>query len=110
MSDLNYVASYGTELMDQPRVQRAEFGDGYVAEAPDGINPVKEVWNVLFDTISLADGEAIRAFLRTKTGSTFTWTNPNGVEKRYRQAGELKMPRKGPNTVSLTVVFEEAFV
>jgi phage-related protein len=109
MSDFNYVPSYRSDVTDQFRILRAQFGDGYAAMAPEGVNPVSEVWKLVFDQITVAEGEAIRSFLRGKIGQSFTWTNPNGVEKRYTVVGEVTMPRTGPSSVSLTCTFEEWF-
>lgn len=109
MSDFNYIPSYQSEVSDEYAVDLAQFGDGYVATAPDGINPVKEVWRLRFDNIKLVDGEAIRAFLKTKAGLSFTWTPPGGTEKRWRHIGGVNMPRIGSAVVNLTCVFEEYF-
>lgn len=109
MSDFAYVPSYSTEVTDEYAELTAQFGMGYKQTAPDGINPVKEVWRLQFSEIPLDRGEAIRAFLRTKVGSTFTWTPPGSTEKRWRRIGEVSMPRSGPTTVNLTCTFEQAF-
>lgn len=109
MSDFTYVPSYTSDVTDQYAVSRADFGDGYVATAPDGINAVKEVWRLLFENAKLTDGNAIRAFLKGKAGATFTWTPPGGSEKRWRLLGDVAMPRTGPTTVNLTCTFEESF-
>lgn len=107
MSDFTWVPSYDAELVDEHRVKEARFGDGYVQTSADGINPVKEVWNLPFEGISLTVGEAIRAFLRTKTGQSFTWTNPNGVEKSYRLRGDVRQRRHGPVSVTMNITLEE---
>lgn len=109
MSDFNYIPSYKSSVSDAYAVDRAEFGDGYVLTAPNGINPVREVWRLVFDSIKRTDGDAIRAFLKSKAGRSFSWTPPGGAEKRWRQAGDVEMPFEGPSVVTLHVVFEEAF-
>lgn len=109
MSDFNWTPSYRTEVEDQYAVKEARFGDGYRQTSPDGVNPVAEVWNLVFENIPLATGQAIRAFLKGKAGTSFTWTNPDGVEKRYTLRGAVAMPRVGPTTVNLSCTFEEFF-
>lgn len=109
MSDFNYTPSYNTDVTDEYRTLRAQFGDGYVQEAPDGINAVRDVWRLLFENIALADGEAIRTFLRGKAGVPFTWTPPGGTEAKYKLRGEVNMPRTGGVTVNLSCVLERHF-
>lgn len=109
MSDFTYTPSYATPVTDKFRELEARFGGGYVQTAPDGLNAVAEVWSLQFEAIPLARGEAIRAFLRSKVGASFTWTPPGGSEKRFRRIGEVTMPRSGPTTVNLTCTFEEWF-
>jgi phage-related protein len=96
MSDFNYVPSYTTGGSDKYAELESRFGDGYVQSIPDGINPVAETINLVFDPIVDADIEAIRAFFRGKAGQTFTWTNPKtAVEKRYRRKGEVNFTYGG---------------
>ena len=109
MSDFTYVPSYATPVEDEYRELTAQFGGGYAQTAPDGINPVSEVWSLQFNEIPLARGEAIRAFLRTKVGTSFTWTPPGGSETRFRRVGSVTMPRTGPTTVNLTCTFRQWF-
>lgn len=109
MSDFTWTPSYTSDVTDQYSVDRAEYGDGYVATAANGINPVKQVWRLVFDPCKLDVGNAIRAFLRSKAAKSFTWTPPGEAEKRWRLVGDVSMPRTGPATVTLTCVFEEAF-
>jgi phage-related protein len=109
MSDFNYVPSYGSEVTDEYRTLVAQFGGAYKQEAPDGINPVRDVWRLVFDNITRTDGEAIRDFLRGKCGQAFTWTPPGGTEAKYKLRGEVSMPFTGGSTVSLTFVLERHF-
>jgi phage-related protein len=108
MSDFTYVPSYTTDGADKFAELVNKFGDGYQQVIPDGINPVAETWNLVFDPIPIADIGSIRAFFREKTGQTFTWTNPSGVEKRYRRTGDVTWAIAG-NAGSLHVTIEEAF-
>lgn len=109
MSDFAYVPSYRTDVTDEYKTLKVEFGDGYSQEGPDGINPVREVWALRFDNIPLATGQAIRAFFKARTGQSFTWTNPDGVEKRYKLRGNVTTPREGPAVVTLNCIIAEHF-
>lgn len=109
MSDFNYVPSYQTDGSDQFSELEAKFGDGYRQVSPDGINPVAERWNLVFDTVPTATAEAIRTFLRSHAGQSFTWTNPSSVEKRYIRTGEVSFVPAGPGHYSLRFTIEEFF-
>lgn len=109
MSDFAYNPSYKTAVTDEYAVDRGDYGDGYVVTAPHGINPVKEVWRLVYQDIPRTTGDAIRTFLKGKAGQSFTWTPPGASEKRWRQVGHVEMPFEGPSVVTLTVVFEEVF-
>lgn len=81
MSDFTWIpsASPAPILEEEPRVLSAKFGDGYEQRAGDGINNRPQVWTVHFNNRSLAQANAIIAFLRARNGaSSFTWTPPDG--------------------------------
>lgn len=107
MSDFTWTPSYDTEVEDSYTTRRAKLGDGYELSAPSGINPARESWTLVFDNIPRATSEEIRDFLRSKVGQGFTWTNPEGVEKRYECPDGARFRRNGPNTVSGGCVFNE---
>lgn len=109
MSDFTYVPSYQTAVVDEHKTLVAQFGNGYKQESPDGINPVREVWRMVFDNITRTDGDAIRAFFRARVGQPFTWTPPGGSEGKYKLRGEVTMPFQGPTVVSLSFVLEQHF-
>ena len=108
-SELAYEPSYGTEVSDQFAVDSAELGDGYEASAPAGINATREVWRLVYDRISLTNANAIRAFLATKVGASFTWTPPGGTEKRFKLLGEVSARRVGPSTCDMSFTLREHF-
>ena len=108
MSDFAFAPSYTTAGSDEYAELEAKFGDGYKQVSPDGINPVLEKWNLVFDPITREDIESIRGFFRGKVGQTFTWTNPSGDEKRYRRVGSVNWDHAGL-AGRLVVTIEEAF-
>jgi phage-related protein len=108
MSDFTYVPSYTTSGSDKFAELKTQFGDGYTQTTPDGINAIKETWNLVFDPIAVADITAIRDFFRSKVGQSFTWTNPSGVEKRFQRTGEVNWTLVGLSG-TLTVTIEEYF-
>jgi phage-related protein len=60
----------------EPRLQIAQFGDGYMQRTLDGINPYKTTWNLNFngrhDSVILA----MNAYLVGLKGFSFPFLNP----------------------------------
>lgn len=80
MNTFPYVPSRSTACNTQPRILRAQFGDGYSQEALDGINAIPRNWEVVFEPIhgetttpSLQD---LDAFFRANAGLRFQWVQP----------------------------------
>lgn len=69
-----WAESASTSLEEQPAVRKTAFGDGYQQRAPDGLNHITQVWNVRFDEVGQAAGDAIIAFFRSHGGwKRFDW-------------------------------------
>lgn len=79
MSDFTWIPEFGSSADSEVAVESSQLGDGYVAEIPDGLNPMKQTFPLSFTrpTAEIAD---IEAFLRAKMGAIFTWTPPDGTE------------------------------
>src|SRR5574343_419898 len=59
------------------RVLTAQFGDGYNQRTPDGMNAVKQTWNVQTIPLEADDFETCINFLYGKGGVTaFQWIPP----------------------------------
>lgn len=60
------------------------FGDGYEQRSGDGINGVREEWDLNFTLRTKTEVEAIVAFLAARKGvESFDWTTPVGQLKRF---------------------------
>jgi len=109
MSDFTYTPSVGTPLSLSPRTKRAEFGDGYLQRASDGINTNPQNWNLVFNNLSDTDADAIEAFLEGKAGVTkFTWTPPGKAEAAFICEKWQRTYIEGPLN-NITMLFEEVF-
>lgn len=82
MDTFNFTIYEGTQAKMTPRTLVAQFGDGYVQESADGINPMLRVWDVAFTNIPGVTGttptlKAINDFLTLQGGwQRFLWTQP----------------------------------
>jgi len=82
METFSYTPSFETQAMMTPRTLVAQFGDGYVQEAGDGINAMLRPWDLVFSNRSAATGvtptlKQINDFLTAHAGYVrFLWTQP----------------------------------
>ena len=82
MSEFTWQPAPGFVEQSTPRILLAQFGDGYSAAAPDGLNALDQRWSLHFAGVAATMLE-IDTFLRSKGGATsFTWTPYGGSEVR----------------------------
>lgn len=73
----SWTPSKSITKTQKPRVLTAQFGDGYSQRIVNGINPITREWSVAFNSKSVADANAIEAFLEARSGvEGFLWTPP----------------------------------
>lgn len=68
------------------RLKEARFGDGFSQRSGDGLNPLEEQWQVVWNTLRADDFLAIHDFLKGLTsGESFDWTPPlpGAVQQKY---------------------------
>lgn len=108
MSDFTYQPQYGAQVKKAPRVLLASFGDGYEQRLSDGLNPIKDSWNLTFKDTN-ANIDAINSFLTTKNAvESFTWT-PSGYSEIRVVCREWSVTVDTPTTSSLMATFEQVF-
>ena len=66
-------------------VRKAAFGNGYSQAAPDGINYIKDVWNVTFEMLTQAERDAFVVTLDSLgSWDYFTWQSfGDSASKRW---------------------------
>lgn len=75
MAVFDWGESSKVTQVEEPRVQRAKFGDGYEQRSADGINTSAQVWDLLFDQVDPAIAADLLGFLRARNGvEAFDWT------------------------------------
>lgn len=90
------------------RVRKAEFGDGYVQVAKDGINSSTVKYELTWPVLSLADAATIKAFFDARGGyEYFYYTVPGDIERAYRNGPVVKAYQDSGVTCSLTVTLTE---
>ena len=59
------------------RTLQAQFGDGYKARRPDGINTLMETWGVRTPMRPIDEVQALEAEIIALGASSFAWTPPH---------------------------------
>lgn len=97
----------GTKIDTAFRVKKAEFGDGYTQAMPDGINPVKDVIQLTWDTLLEEDALTIHNWLKSKMGTIpFYYDVDLGITRKWT----CTAVGRGKNDVmSITATFEDYF-
>lgn len=96
--------SPGTNNTPEVRVLSAEFGDGYTQEGPDGLNNVKAIYKLKWDTLTVAQADAIEAFFVSKKGTEpFYWRPRASLDWMKFTCKEWTRDLGMPNTFSATL-------
>lgn len=78
MAVFDWGESRSSRVEVEARVAEVRFGDGYAQRSPDGLNPIGEAWDLVFDAVDDSIGDAIENFLRARTTSlvaeAFDWS------------------------------------
>ena len=84
MATFTVPADFGSPMSEEPRVLRAQFGDGYSQRVADGINVAPEKWNLRFSARTPTERDAILSFLEGQNGwQSFDWTSPRGTVGKW---------------------------
>ena len=60
--------SFGTDMTEDYRVGRVDFGDNLSQRWSPGLNPVRQQWRLVWTGISDDDAEVLRLFFRGLKG------------------------------------------
>jgi phage-related protein len=88
-------------------VNEAQYGDGYVASAPAGINPDQEVWQIVTPPLPVKDARKLLDMLQATYGKGFIWRNkPSGATASHYWIRPQKVqwqPKSSNASLSLTI-------
>lgn len=93
-----------------PRMIDNRYGDGYKQSIADGVNPIQRTWTLSWDYLSIAEADAIEAFLDSHVGAVFYYRLPREQAPRTWIWTSRQRTPVLPNEDSLTVSIEERFV
>lgn len=113
MAIYDWVESPGTALQERPRVAATRFGDGYQERAPDGLNPITQVWTVQHRNVDDEVADAIVAFLRARITAVagqeaFEWWPPRAAAAiRVTCSDWSRTLGERVDTSTITATFEQ---
>lgn len=95
--------SPGTTDTPEIKLKTADFGDGYSQETRDGINWIRKVVSVTWDTLTVAQATAIESFFRTQGGDTpFYYALSDDMTRKWT-CKVFSRVRSAPNTYTATL-------
>lgn len=91
----------------------AQFGDGYMQRATDGINQKQERWTLLFNNLEQTDRDTLQSFIDTvKMSAVIEWTAPgDATEKNWviDPQSLISETAKAGNVFSITISLKRVF-
>lgn len=85
----------------------AQFGDGYMQRAGDGINKKQEAWSITYDNLNQVDRDALWVFIDSvEMSDVIEWTAPGDlVEKKWIIDPESEISEQAKTGAIYTVSF-----
>lgn len=103
MALFTWTPDQGVTKEVTPRIKSTKFGNGYSQDVVDGMNPIDEVWPLMFSLRTKAEILAIDDFLTDNIGVYFTWVTPEGVTKKFVcKKWTVNYMHDGDNSLSAT--------
>tara|TARA_B100000214_G_scaffold233610_1_gene170592 strand:- start:140 stop:481 length:342 start_codon:yes stop_codon:yes gene_type:complete len=102
--------SYNSRKVTAPRVNVAQFNDGYQHRIKFGLNIKPYVWSLSFNC-SETDSDTIEAFLeaRADDGASFDWTPPGSSTAYKWTCSRWTKTIPYVNRAILNMTFEQVF-
>lgn len=85
----------------------AQFGDGYMQRAIDGINDKKEAWNIQYDNLDQTDRDLVWVFIDfVKSTNVIEWQAPGDLtEKKWIIDPEGSVAEQAKSAAIYTIAF-----
>lgn len=103
-------AAPGSSVETEPKVRRAEFGDGYIQRSPNGINSIRDKFTVMAKNVTPAQALEIIAFMKARKGcESFYWTPTDEVTPRKFICSKWDRDFADHEARTMKLTFEEVF-
>jgi phage-related protein len=91
------------ESQPEIKILKAEFGDGYTQEGGDGMNNVRDVVRLKWNTLTAVQADEIESFLKARRGYERFWYQLSDSPAPVKWAcPEWSRSRGTPNAISAT--------
>jgi phage-related protein len=94
------IRQTSTSVKDEFKILSAEFGDGYTQETPDGLNSVRKVASLKWDSLTESQADAIENALRGYGGANPFYYTLRGDTQRKWKCKDVSRTYDSLNTVS----------
>lgn len=101
-----YAPSYSSQVNREYRTLETEFGDGYAQVVKDGLNNVKQTWELSWANINDTDAATILSQLDSFAGTAFQWLTPENQTKWFT-CKKVNRSFTGFQNGTLTMTFAE---
>lgn len=109
MATFTWTPKYGARKKSPVRVLKTDFGDGYRQRTADGLNTIKEKWDLEF-VQSDTNIDTIEAFLIARGGwESFDWTPLGELVSKKWTCSEWNRDKTSHEVDTLTCTFEREF-
>ena len=96
-------------VAEEPKVLKAEFGDGYSQRVAEGINPIKMEVNLTWSFLTLANVGTLKTFFRANVGINFDYQLPQEAAARKWICETWEESTVAAGVYTLTARFVEVF-
>lgn len=100
-----------SQVTNKPRLKRAQFGDGYVQETLDGVNPFVDEWSIQYGSLTVSELQTLVSSLKAVTGvDYYTWTSPiSAVQQRFKVTDGWSIQPSSGNHYDVSLKLTEWF-
>lgn len=103
--------SPGTSRKPELKLIESEFGDGYTQSVGDGINHMRRVFELKWDTLKQAQADTIESFLESKGGATpFLYRHANTAAPIKVTCKEWNRTDLAAGQCSFTATLRQSFL
>jgi phage-related protein len=95
-----------TDSDEKPEVKlkKAEFGDGYTQTSRDGLNHIREVLSLSWESLTATQAQAIYDFFKSHGGDIPFWYTPSDSTTPIKfTCEEWSRKKTTPNTMTATL-------
>ncbi|WP_064033346.1 phage tail protein [Methylosinus sp. R-45379] len=102
--------SVGAQKKPELKILEATFGDGYTQASADGLNHIRDSLTLNWEALTIAQSDAIEAFLNTQGGVTpFLWTAPGDATPRKWTCKDWEVTYRTTHFRSIKATFKQSF-